>query len=309
MTDGPLERLVQLVRRELRAKNARIEIGGDPPDDPATLWRELSGGWRVVATFEEPPGDRSKVLSRLDLLIESFAGVSLGPAAERPPVRVPIRRAVTAALADLAARAGGTDAVVIDVTSPVVWGISDSTHVPAEDVEAAIATAQLSERAKALEVDLSGLLALDAKSLGPRLSELDASDAVIADLGREVRALKARAPERDEAAWHRHILACRAIAMARSTVVDTEHPDHLRESLHTQDFGALVRSFANIYLLVIAFDGRFSELHAEAAMLSALPHIERLILSLPPVDPETGDPSNAQRAQVVPLASRRRPGR
>lgn len=309
MAEGPLERLVDLVRRELRAKNARLEVGGDPPDDPAILWRGLSGGWRVVAIFDEPPVDRSKVLAKLDLLLESFAGVGLGQAAERPPVRVPLRRAVTAALADLAARAGGTDAVVIDVTSPVVWGISDSTHVPTEDVHAASDTASLAERAQAAHVDLSKLLTLDAKALGPRLGELEASEALIADLSREVRALRSRAPERDEAAWHRHILACRAIAMARGIIVDTEHADHIRESLHSQDFGALVRSFANIYLLVIAFDGRFSELHAEAAMLAALPHIERLVLSLPPVDPPTGDPSNVQRAQVVPLASRRRPQR
>ena len=33
------------------------------------------------------------------------------------------------------------------------------------------------------------------------------------------------------------------------------------------------------------FDGPFSELHAEAATLKALPMIERLVLALPPIDP------------------------
>ena len=49
--------------------------------------------------------------------------------------------------------------------------------------------------------------------------------------------------------------------------------------------GHLARSFSAIYRIVLVFDGDFSELHAEAALLRALPAIERLVGDLPPVDP------------------------
>jgi len=310
------------VRRELGAKNARVELGGDPPDDPATLWRDLSGGWRVVAVLEAPPENRQEQLARLDALVASFSGLTATTAhAEQPGVRVPVAVALSAALADLASRAGGTDAVVIDGTSPVLWGTSDVTRGLEEDVAAALEVAALDERARDVGVDIAPLLATDEGALGGALAQTGVSEGLAADLGREIRVMRRRAGShnRDAVAWHRYLLVCRAIADTRallagagagsgasgSHAAHAAHGAHLRESVHEEGFGLLARAFANIYLLVIAFDGTFSELHAEAAMLHALPRIERLVLSLPPVDPLTGGPDR-RAAQVVTLRPRAR---
>lgn len=307
MPESPLLRLVELVRRELGARNARVELGGDPPDDPATLWRELSGGWRVVAVLEAPPADREEQLGRLDALVASFSGLTVTAAhLGQPGVRVPVGVALTAALADLASRAGGTGAVVIDATSPVLWGSSDAERGPEEDVDAALEVAALDERARDAGVDIAPLLATEDGALGAALAQTGVSEGLVAELGREIRVMRRRAGarERDAVAWHRYLLVCRAIADTRQLARESAHPAHLRDSVHEEGFGLLARAFANIYFLVIAFDGAFSELHAEAAMLHALPRIERLVLSLPPVDPKTGGPEG--RAQVVALRPRAR---
>jgi hypothetical protein len=48
----------------------------------------------------------------------------------------------------------------------------------------------------------------------------------------------------------------------------------------------LVHSCAGIYLLTLVFADAFDELRAERAVLESLPRIERLVLALPPLDPE-----------------------
>ena len=48
----------------------------------------------------------------------------------------------------------------------------------------------------------------------------------------------------------------------------------------------MVRSFATIYMLVVVFDRPFDELRAERSVTHALPTIERLVLALPPMDPD-----------------------
>ena len=52
------------------------------------------------------------------------------------------------------------------------------------------------------------------------------------------------------------------------------------------DAPLLAHSFAGIYVLVLAFAAAFDELRAERAILDALPRVERLVLALPPLDPE-----------------------
>ena len=81
-----------------------------------------------------------------------------------------------------------------------------------------------------------------------------------------------------------HLLTCLAVARARREA----HPQTLRWAHHEPQFGYFVRSFANIYLLITVFEGAFSELHVESAVLHALPSIERLLLALPPIDPSPG---------------------
>jgi hypothetical protein len=64
----------------------------------------------------------------------------------------------------------------------------------------------------------------------------------------------------------------------------------------------LVHSCAGIYLLTLVFASAFDELRAERAVLESLPRIERLVLALPPLNPEPP----RQGAGVVSIRRRRR---
>jgi hypothetical protein len=57
----------------------------------------------------------------------------------------------------------------------------------------------------------------------------------------------------------------------------------------------LAHSFASIYLLIVVFSGAFDELRAERAVLEAMPRIERLVLALPPLDPQPFEGAGAVR--------------
>jgi hypothetical protein len=48
----------------------------------------------------------------------------------------------------------------------------------------------------------------------------------------------------------------------------------------------VAHSFASIYLLVLVYENSFDELRAERAMVDAIPRVERLVLALPPLDPQ-----------------------
>ena len=87
------------------------------------------------------------------------------------------------------------------------------------------------------------------------------------------------------------------IARARAQA----HESHaVRFTHHDVQFGYLVRAFANIYLLVLVFEGAFSELYVESAVIHALPAIEQLVLALPPREP----PPAAGRGRVIRLRKR-----
>ena len=62
---------------------------------------------------------------------------------------------------------------------------------------------------------------------------------------------------------------------------------HLHAAHAEAGFGYVARSFAGIYVLILVFEGPFDEIGARRATQSALPAIERLVLSLPPRDPST----------------------
>lgn len=307
MPGDTLRRLAEIVRRELGAKNARVEIGGDSPDEPTALWRELPGGFRVVALFDEPPADPAERLARLDALVASFSTLTAEATAARPAVRVPVAHALAGALADLAAAAGGVGAVVIDAKSPIVWGSSDAARSEGEGVEAALSAAGLDERMRAAGLDAAVLLAMDPAALGPALVGSGAGAARVADFARLLRMIQQRAPgvERDATAWRRYLLVARAIATVRRLTATPPHPGPLRASAQEESFGFLARELAGIYVLLIAFDGPFVGLHAEGALVHAIPHIERLVLSLPPAPPPTGG-SEAKAGRVVSLALRRK---
>ncbi len=62
----------------------------------------------------------------------------------------------------------------------------------------------------------------------------------------------------------------------------------------------VARSFAGIYLLVVVFEGEYDELRAERAIIEGLPRVERMVMALPPLDPEP-----APTADVIRLRRRR----
>ncbi len=150
-------------------------------------------------------------------------------------------------LQGLAQRAGAIDAVVIDAQSPVVWGA-------AEDDDAA---PHLLAR--------DNVISLDAhRPSGERLSEKSQPP-----------------PPRDPPASTRAVDAIRALPEIHAL----HRGGHLAQSFSEPGFGWLARSFAGIYVLILAFEGPFDELRAERAVAISLPAIERLVTSLPPLDP------------------------
>lgn len=75
---------------------------------------------------------------------------------------------------------------------------------------------------------------------------------------------------------------------------------HLHRLVNDEDSAFVARSFAAIYVLVLVYTGPFDELRAHRAVTLALPHIEGLVLALPPLDPAP------QRGAVVAMRPRPR---
>ena len=96
----------------------------------------------------------------------------------------------------------------------------------------------------------------------------------------------------------------RAISLVRGlpTLEGVHKGRHLRHVERSDDTFLLALSFTGIYILCLVFEGDFDELRAERAAADALPRIERLVLALPPLDPDPPQPMGG----VVALRGRRR---
>jgi hypothetical protein len=126
-----LTRLLDLVIRELKADDARVELGGRVSEDPRVVSHELRPGARLVAVLAAPPPDIAAAQARLQRVAESFAGTmdeaiaegssDLGGAVAGAK-RGTDRRDLADALEILRARAEATAVVIIDETSPEIWG-------------------------------------------------------------------------------------------------------------------------------------------------------------------------------------------
>jgi hypothetical protein len=65
-------------------------------------------------------------------------------------------------------------------------------------------------------------------------------------------------------------------------------PNHTSRLPLADGAECLVRPFAGLYVIGLAFEGAVSEPVALGALLHAMPIVERLVLALPPVDPPPG---------------------
>lgn len=275
MGDGAMLRFLELLRKELGAADTRAEIGGRAPTDPAIVWTELSNGWRIVALFDEAPADPAAAAQKLGKLVDGFSHTlgSESNAPPAPPVDTAFRR-LDAALEGLRSRAGAVGVVLIDVDSPVLWGSSEpQRHI--DEVDRLISLGEAVQSAQDRGLDIDSVLALESSDLASRLRDLGVGAEHAGLLGREL-------VQQDEGAIRRHLLTALAIMRARR---EASVRSGNRWALHEPQFGYFVRGFANIYLLVMVFEGAFSELHAESAVVHALPNIEQLVLALPPFDP------------------------
>lgn len=288
-----LLRFLDLVRRELGCQAAHFEFGGEPPpESEPRVWAELQAGWRVVARYDAlPAADRAPRLDKLQRLIEAFSGVGPELQARSPKLTRPsASQELDDALGLLAEGADALRAVVIDEDSPMLWGSSE-LPLGTEDVEAAMWMAELADSAAAVDLDLSAmveLVQLGDEDLRRRLEGLEPRK-LRERLLRKLPVIKQLGPHRDADGWKAHFLMCRAIAAVRRA------PER-HESIE-DDLGWLARDFGGIYHVILVYDGPFSEIGAARMMQRAMPAIEKLVLSLPPVDPT---PKSARVLQFKP---------
>jgi hypothetical protein len=284
-------RFLELLCKELGAEDARAELGGRDPDDPRLVWVNQQGGWRLVTVFAEPPTatDRSSKQEQLARLVAGFSHTLREVVVPVPPglaLDSPYRR-LDDALEALRSRSGGTGVVIVDVQSPVLWGSSDPQR-HADDVDT------LAEIGSAIEAMLEAGSELD--TICARQGEALLAKLRALGHGSERAAVITQVlAQRDEVASRHHLLSCLAVARARRDAADPQ--SGTRWAHHGSQFGYFVRAFANIYLLVVVFEGAFSELNVESAVVHALPGIEHLLLALPPLDPGP----IAKGGRVIPM--------
>lgn len=289
MRQGNIRRFLELLMRELDAVDARAELGGRDPEDARLLWTSSSSGFRLVVVFDETPADREQKQRRLEQLAQGFANTlsdeSLLPPAPNPAADTAFRR-LDAALEALRARSGGIGVVVVDVQSPVLWGSAE----PVRHLHDALVMSEIGQALDATlaaGVDLDAICALQIEDVPARLRELGIDTSSAASIGLAL-------VQRDETATRHDLLTCLAVARARR---EAEPSGNARLVQHETQFGYFARGFMNIYLLVVVFEGAFSELYVESAVVHALPSIAQLLMALPPLDP---DPV-AKRGRVIRL--------
>jgi hypothetical protein len=124
VSDQKVERLLEVVKAKLGASDARIEIGGKAPTSADTAWHALPHG-RVVAVFDVEIPDPEMMQKRLASLCGGFQEIVHEAIDRMPLVRTEDpREQLDEELGALAERAGASRAVVLDLASDVVWGVS-----------------------------------------------------------------------------------------------------------------------------------------------------------------------------------------
>lgn len=282
------ERFISLARRELAADDVRLLGHAEvPPEAENAVVARLPDGRHVVATFTAEPKDRDALARRLGMLAATFAEALATPPSERTRARAPIPSTLHEELKALAFRSRARDVVVIDGESPVMWGCAS---VPAKPrLRPEFILREVSDHELSARVAESG-------PLQDIVAPVESSEA--ASLGQEEEEEEdAEEDEEDEPEITRRVL----VSIRRlPELAHLSRGRHVRHVSHG-DPAYLVLSFSSIYLLCLVFEGEFNELRAERAAHESLPRIERLVLALPPLDPEP-EPMGG----VVALRRRRR---
>jgi hypothetical protein len=133
VSERTLEELLAVVARSLGARSARVADADEQlPADAVFVECELPDGRRLVADLASAPADTTAIQRRLEMLAEMFSDL-LPTARRRRPSRPPPVRTLREELAALVARAGASDAIVIDAHSPVIWGSAAEPSAPTAD--------------------------------------------------------------------------------------------------------------------------------------------------------------------------------
>jgi hypothetical protein len=304
--DDVYERFLSLAQRELSADDVRFLAPGEsPPDASNVVVTKLKDGRHVVASFATAPQDGDALTRRLAMLASTFADALAAPTSERTKTRAPVVISLHEELKALAARARAHDVIVIDGDSPVVWGCASISSSPRARNEMLLR-----------DVSDRELSAHDEPSAPAGLHAVPASDdsGPLMDHTAPTGVLRMAPPPAESAPILSHVtdadlrdpghdhdpgahdeedepeITRRAIASIRALPsLDLLHKGkHLRHVARApaDESSYLVLSFSSIYLLCLVFDGDFDELRAERAAQESLPRIERLVLALPPLDPD-----------------------
>ncbi len=294
MRDQPWFKLLELVCHKLGARDARIEIGGEDPDEPHLLWAPTEDGRRLVAVFDAVPEDRETLEAKLSLLIEGFRN-SLQPVSDAPVGRyaAALHRELDLALAQLGERTGAETVWIIDYQSPVIWGGSEPRS-ESLDLDLMLLTARADQMLSTTKLTWAELLAAPEGASIERLREAGLIGMALRAIHDEHEVLRRLSEEGGLAAAARRIRSARALAEIRARA--TRDHSLVRTELRGPDIQCFAHSLAGQYQLALVFDETYSPLHAEGNVQRALPHIERLLLSLPPVDPMSG---GARAAKVL----------
>ncbi|MDB5216484.1 MAG: hypothetical protein JWO86_4411 [Myxococcaceae bacterium] len=308
--DDVYERFLTLAQRELSADDVRLLAPGEsPPAAENVVVARLADGQHVVASFASPPKDVEALKRRLAMLASTFADALAAPTSERMKSRPPVVISLHEELKALAVRAQAHDVVVIDGDSPVVWGCASISSSPRARNEMLLR--DVSDRELSAHDEPSapaGLHAVPSSDDSGPLQDPTAPTGVLRMapppaesapmLVDAVEALRDRLHDSLHDEGHDHEpgahdeaeepeITRRAIGLIRALPsLDLLHKGrHLRHVSRDESY-YLVLSFSSIYLLCMVFDGDFDELRAERAAQESLPRIERLVLALPPLDPD-----------------------
>ena len=297
--DDVSERFLSLAKRELSADDVRFLAPGEtPPDASNVVLARLQDGRHVVASFATAPlaGDGDVLARRLAMLASTFSDALAPPPSERTRARPPIVTSLHEELKALGVRASAHDVLVIDGDSPVVWGCASISAQPQANNEMLLR--DVSDRELSAQDEPSapaGLHAVPASDDSGPLQESTAPTGVLR-MAPPPESSQAVIVDHDEQNhWHggAHTeeeepeITRRAIALIRAlpSLALLHKGRHLRHVSRDESY-YLVLSFSSIYLLCMVFDGDFDELRAERAAQESLPRIERLVLALPPLDPD-----------------------